>query len=292
MNRASISDIKVKAKDNLLGCYKTATGSFALLFILLYGLAIVLGGALTAGTSPAELAGGSLSLTTEIKTFGISAVVSLFSTLLSTGYTKMMMEISYGRKPRMRDLFYAFGNHPDKAIIIFAILLAVEFVVLLPTRFIEWTWDGVLYGNDGKNFLVWVIFLVIGECINIFVSVLFGFCYMVYIEDPEMSVKDILLCSKRLMNGNKLRYVYLILSFVGYYVLAIFSLGVTLMYTAPYQSMSCVELYKDAIRCADRRNEEAGTVAGNEEAGTEGVTESTLTENITITKETDHEDRF
>lgn len=258
MNRASISDIKVKAKDNLLGSYKTATGSFALLFILLYGLTIVLGGALVAGTSPGEIAGNAPSLSTEIKTFGISVVVGLFSTLLSTGYTKMMMEISYGRKPRMRDLFYAFSNHPDKAIIIFAILLAVEFIVLLPTRFIEWTWDGVLLGSDGKNFLVWVILLVIGECINIFVGVLFGFCYMVYIEDPEMSVKDILLCSKRLMNGNKLRYVYLMLSFVGYYVLAIFSLGVTLMYSTPYQSMACVELYKNAIRCADKRNEDAG----------------------------------
>ena len=49
MNRTSISDLKAKAKDQLLGNYGIATGSFALLFVLVYAIMIVLMSAITSG---------------------------------------------------------------------------------------------------------------------------------------------------------------------------------------------------------------------------------------------------
>ena len=254
MNRTPISEIKAKAKDNLLGNYKIAIGSFALLFVIIYGLMAVLMGAVSAGISPGELASGTASVSTEIESFAISAVSGLFAALLSAGYTKIMMDISYGHKPKLGELFYCFKNHPDKAIIMFAILFAIQEILLIPSYFVDWSWENLLTGEDGARFLLWLVLVLTGYGISIFVNVVLGFCYLVYIEDPNLSVKEILICAKRLMDGNKLRYVYLFLSFIGYYVLAIFSLGISMLFTAPYQSMATVELYKDALNYADCRN--------------------------------------
>lgn len=52
MNHTSISDLKAKAKDQLLGNYGIATGSFALLFVLVYALISILIGALAASIAP------------------------------------------------------------------------------------------------------------------------------------------------------------------------------------------------------------------------------------------------
>lgn len=253
MNRTSISDIKTKAKDNLLGCYGLATGSFALLFAILYGLMAVLMGALMAGMSPLELNSGTSSTLTEIKSVGISLVSGAFSALLTTGYSYLMMEVSYGRRPKVKDIFYCFTHHPDKIIIVYAILTAIQWVLLLPSRRVQWSPEKLLT-TDGKKFLLWVVLLLAGLLIGMFISIIFGFSFLIYVDDPNMSVKDIMMCSQKLMRGNIFRYIYLILSFIGYALLGILSLGVTLMFTVPYQNMAVVEFYKDALSNVDRRN--------------------------------------
>lgn len=256
MNRTSISDIKMKAKDNLLGCYGLAAGSFALLFALMYGLMFILMGALSKGMSMAELSSGNLTTITRIEQIGISLVIGVFSAILTTGFTYQMMEVSYGRRPKISGLFYCFKNHPDKVIIIYAILTAIQFIVMLPSEMVNFSMENVLTGEDGKKFLLKVVLILAGFLINAFFTIIFGFCFLIYIDDPEMSVKDIMMCSQKLMKGNFFRYIYLFLSFIGYYVAGIFSLGVTLMYSVPYQNMAMVEFYKDALKCADERRTE------------------------------------
>lgn len=253
MDRTSISEIKMKAKDNLLGYYGISAGAFALLFALVYGLLLVLWGAMNAGMPAGEMAGGDFSLTTQIESYAVSFVVGVFSSILTTGYVKMMLEISYGRSPKMSMLFFCFKNHPDKVIILYALLSVIQIILLMPSKFVKWSWEGLLAGEgDGRNFLLWIILILVGFGISLYINIVFGFCFLVYIGDPDMSIRDILICSQRLMKGNKCRYVYLFLSFVGYYILGIISLGITLMYTVPYQNMATVELYKDALDYVDK----------------------------------------
>lgn len=250
MNRTSISDIKMKAKDNLLGCYGLAAGSFALLFALIYGLMMLLIGAFNAGMNPASVISGNFSLLEKVENEAISVVISLFMAMLTTGYYYQMMEISYGRKPKMRDLFYCFKNHPDKIIIIEAFFVAVSYILMIPARMINWSYDNLLKGTDGDKFLLWIVLFLAGFLISGAIGVVFSLCFFVYIDDPDMSVKDIMMCSQKLMKGNFFRYIYLCLTFIGYGILGFVSLGITMMYTYPYQCMSIVEFYKDSLAAA------------------------------------------
>lgn len=253
MNRTSISDIKMKAKDNLLGCYGLAAGSFALLFALIYGLMMILLGAFNAGVNPENVVSGNYSLLERIETDAISWVVSLFMAILTTGYYYQMMEISYNRKPKLRDLFYCFKNHPDKVIIIEAFFTAVAYVSMIPSRMVKVSLNNVLIsGEGGEKFLLWIVLSLAGVLVSGVIGVIFSFSFFVYIDDPDMSVKDIMKCAQKLIKGNFFRYIYLCLTFVGYTLLGFVSLGITMMYTYPYQSMAIVELYKDSLRVAGR----------------------------------------
>ena len=133
-NRTSISDLKLKAKDQLLGSYGIATASFALLFALIYAVIMVITSSMTM-----QIANGTpmIDQNTVAGTIGmkvLSLVIGAFSAILTTGYMHIMTMIADGRKPVVSDLFHVFRNHPDKVIIISFILVGVQLVLLIPAN--------------------------------------------------------------------------------------------------------------------------------------------------------------
>ena len=60
-----------------------------------------------------------------------------------------------------------------------------------------------------------------------------------------MDVKYFMTESFRLMKGNIFRYLYMLLSFIGYYALVLMSFGVAIIWVAPYQYMTMVQFYED-----------------------------------------------
>lgn len=233
MNRTSISDLKSKAKDQLLGNYKIATGSFALLFVLVYA---IMGLVISSISSLPLFVGQILSIL-------IGSIMAVFA----VGYIYILRQITHGQKPVISDLFFVFRNHPDKVIIISLILAAIQFIVLLPSTIAQ---NRVMTGEeahliDGKMFLVWVVLYLIGMIILVVFEIMFAMSYMIYIDDPETPVKTCILESISMMKGNKLRYFYMLLSFIGYWMLAIMSLGIAVLFVAPYQIMTTIEFYID-----------------------------------------------
>ena len=178
MNKTSISEIKMKAKDNLLGYYGLTAGSFALLFALIYALAMILIGAMGKGMGIEEIETGNLTIASRIARIGVSAVIGIFSSLLTVGFYRMIMEISYDRRPKQRELFYCFYNHPDKVIIIYVILTVIKYVFMLPSQFVSWSSDKLMESGEAKKFLLWVVLILIGIVLDIVVSVMFCFTYL------------------------------------------------------------------------------------------------------------------
>ena len=81
--------------------------------------------------------------------------------------------------------------------------------------------------------------------ILIILSLSVALCFQVYLDEPEYGAVDCLKESIRMMKGNKWRLFYLMLSFIGYAFLALFSLGIALLWIIPYQNVSMVNFYRD-----------------------------------------------
>ncbi len=247
MNRTSISDLKAKAKDQLLGNYGMATGSFALLFVILYAIMSIIMSAFTLGlvrTNPAMFATG---ITGQLISQILGMVVGTLSVVFSVGYLQILRKISKGETAQLSDLFHVFKNHPDKVIIVSLILTGAQFVLLLPATFVM---GGGFFAQDsleldGKRFLLWVILYIAGFAVSFVIDLMLAMCFLIYLDDPETEVSQILSKSVSMMRGNKFRYFYMTLSFLGYWLLIILSFGIAMLWVVPYQTMTSLEFYYD-----------------------------------------------
>ena len=108
------------------------------------------------------------------------------------------------------------------------------------------------YGNVVQTILLRDIYLFLWSLLFIFPVFIKSYSYRLvpYIlsENPEMKPKEAITLSRQLMKGQKWRAFVLDLSFIGWDLLAVLTLGlVGLFYSNPYLSATRAELYK-AIR--------------------------------------------
>ena len=107
-----------------------------------------------------------------------------------------------------------------------------------------------------KNYLhnVWVVFLM---TIKIFLwALLFvipgiykALCYsmtpFIAVEHPELSAKETIEMSRQMMKGHVFDLIWLYLSFIGWALLCIVTLGIGFFWLAPYVNTSVAAFYSD-----------------------------------------------
>ena len=72
--------------------------------------------------------------------------------------------------------------------------------------------------------------------------------YYLMIENPNLAATDAVRCSIRLMDGHKWRLFCLNLSFIGWRLLSLFTLGLLgLLYVNPYQEFAVTAFYRDLV---------------------------------------------
>ena len=67
-------------------------------------------------------------------------------------------------------------------------------------------------------------------------------------ENPEMSATDAINESKLLMDGNKWRLFCLDLSFIGWSILCVFTLGIGYLFLRPYREAAFAAFYREIVR--------------------------------------------
>lgn len=249
-SKKSISYYKAQAKDQLLGNYGVAIGSFVLIFACYYAINGILTGAYTnslvRGQTADPLVGMALYSDTKltIASLIISLVARIFYDILFVGFYYILVQIVKGNRPKASDVFYAFSNHPDKVIIISLIIELIKVITMVPAIAV-----GLYIPADessvGPFFLAFIIAFVLGCALQIAITVSFTFSFLVYLDEPEYSALECLKRSADIIKGYKLKYIYMILSLVGFYLLGILSVGIGLLYVISYQSMIVVSMYMD-----------------------------------------------
>lgn len=103
----------------------------------------------------------------------------------------------------------------------------------------------------GCGFLV-TLFTFLWALLLVIPGIIKGFSYMlapyIVLEHPEMSVPAAIDESRRLMDGNKWRAFCLGLSFIGWWLLGILTLGILWLWVAPYQQMTFGAFYRAVLR--------------------------------------------
>ena len=199
------SELKLKAKELLNGKRKDAA-----IMLLVYWVIVGIIGAIVAAIfgSPYEQEPTAKASAGQL----VEPLLLVFFTLGSASY---FLKLSRGEEVKLEELF-SKGNLFIKAICITIV-------------------GGVII------FAGCLLFIIPG------IILAFGYSMTTYIllDNPEVGVTEALKQSREMMKGHKMQYFILNLSFIGWAILSVFTLGILLFWLVPYIEVTCANFYND-----------------------------------------------
>jgi uncharacterized membrane protein len=110
-------------------------------------------------------------------------------------------------------------------------------------------------GSFGRSFLLFLfqgIFCFLWSllfCIPGLIKALsYSMSFFILRDNPDMKALDVITASRKMMNGYKWKLFCLHLSFIGWSLLCILSLGIGFLWLSPYIIQSMANFYEDLKR--------------------------------------------
>lgn len=173
-----------------------------------------------------------------------SFITDLLLSILSVGPVTILLDMSRGSEGQLSDLLYAFQHQPDRIIVSQLIISILSTVIFLP-GIIVFTLSAAFYTAFGMIIGSLLIFAAVVGTVVIRLD--FALVTPLYIDNPQTSALDLLRESHNLMQGNKLRYFILELSFIPIMLLAVAACFVGLLWAVPYAQMTLLEFYRELV---------------------------------------------
>ncbi len=191
---------------------------------------------------------------------GVAAfIVEILGQLLMVGVTRIHLMLAKRQQPVVKDLFWAFQNRPDRFILATLLLFCIILVPAIPAvvcaYFLKKTESVYAYVIVGL-----VLFAL--SIVELYLSYKFQLIYPLYIDNPDMGILEAFRTSNSMMHGNKMRLFYLQLSFIGWLLLGVCSLGIGLLWISPYMEQTAANFYLDLAGKLDQKAEHIDVVAG------------------------------
>lgn len=239
------SELRAKARESLQGKWGKAA-----LLTLCYGLI----------TFVINFVIGLIPIIGSLITFVISLPISF-------GFIASFMKLKRDEDITFTDflnigfsnfgkIWGVFGNMVLKMIIpiVLVVIFLIIFIVgmggsaagLMATTYSSHSYVGMTAGFSGV-----AIIGLIGYFASLIYAVIKGYLYSlsyyVLYDNPDKSGKEIVETSESLMRGNRWRFFWLGLTFIGWYILCLLTLGIGFFWLVPYIMVSFVCFYEDLV---------------------------------------------
>lgn len=182
-------------------------------------------------------------------TFGIFYCIMIILSnasygITSYGYTNVLLQISKREDARVDYLFEGFRGFKRMMKTMWAMLA----ILLYTGTWIPMLLLGVFafFGEEGNVSLTIAFFVLLAISIVVMIVMYFSYAmtYYVMIENPDYSVSQAMKESKTFMKGHKLDLFLLWLSFIGWAILAILTLGIGFLWLSPYVGTTTAHFYR------------------------------------------------
>ena len=100
----------------------------------------------------------------------------------------------------------------------------------------------------GLYTFLWSLLFIIPGIIK---SYSYSMAYYIKLDHPEYTPTEAITESRRLMDGNKMRLFCLHLSFIGWAIVCLFTLGIGTFWLIPYMNAANAEFYQDLVMGRD-----------------------------------------
>lgn len=209
-----ISEIKKQARQSLKGQWGTAVQLTLLMFLVTMVVPIVIDIFLNGGFANWADPYNEPTIFSSVVGFIISFALIPFSTAVSWFF----LSLSRLDRPEITEVFTIYKDGKTSLKIIGASILIALFVIL------------------------WSLLLIIPGIIK---AISYSQTYFIMKDHPEFSMLEAITESKNRMKGYKWKYFLLNLSFIGWGILCLFTLGIGLLWLIPYISTSNAAFFNE-----------------------------------------------
>lgn len=123
----------------------------------------------------------------------------------------------------------AFSKHYLHIVLVYLCAGILKALILVPAIIIL-----VLVGLVLQSGVVAVILVILALVYSIWIGLLYSMISFIIVDNPELDIIDTMRRSRTLMKGNKWRFLLLGLSFIGWILLGILTLGIGYLWLLPY----------------------------------------------------------
>lgn len=102
--------------------------------------------------------------------------------------------------------------------------------------------------------LLWILLLIVPGIVKIYS---YAMTYYISIEHSELTAEEAIQKSMLMMKGHKMKLFLLDLSFIGWIVLSILTLGIGFLWLYPYMQTAHAAFYEDLKKAEEEVKEEA-----------------------------------
>lgn len=184
----------------------------------------------------------------------------VISTPISYGFIVSFMKLKRGEDVGYTDflnngfagfskVWAVIGNTILKMIL--PVCLLVIFIILLMVSITGSIASGIIAGSSagiaGFGFLAYISIIgYIAALIYVIVKwYLYSLSFYILYDNPNMSGKEIVNMSESLMRGNRWKFFWLGLTFVGWSILAGFTFGIGMLWLTPYIMVAMICFYEN-----------------------------------------------
>ena len=241
----SAAQLKSIAKERSLDKYGTLITANVLIFVI----QLIISGITTVSSSGSII----IFVINQI----ITIVVNILLGILVSGKAYLYMNLVYSQTISASDIFFGLRQHPEKAVTLQSLFVLVDFVASLPAKLIMF----FFYRSQSTSlYIALLVVLVVGIIVDVYVSLTYSQSFFLLHDFPDRSAKELLLTSRNLMQGNRLRFLYLNLSFIPIYLLGVVSLFIPLLWISVYRYASVAAFYQDLIARAANASSYSGQI--------------------------------
>ena len=168
-------------------------------------------------------------------------LISVVSFVLGCGVAKIHLSMTRGNDFRVRDIFDPFKKNTDRFFIAGFLFLLMIFVSMIP----------VIADFSVVSIVIAAATGILSLILSCYFMLTYHFIGYITLDHPELKCLEVFKECRLLMHGNRLRLLYILLSFIGYGLLVLCSFGIASLWVVPYQTETLVIFYLD---CTDELN--------------------------------------
>lgn len=169
-------------------------------------------------------------------------LIAIASVVLTVGQYCLHLRIARTGQLHLEELFYPLTHDANRLIIAEATLFVIRLIGLAPAIGAVAI---VYFYNTIDMYLIALVLALLGILLTVLIELTFGMTYFVLIDGEELSVWQAFKTATHLIKTHKGRYFYMMLSFIGMYLLVLLTLGLGILWVEPYVMQTTTLFYLD-----------------------------------------------